>query len=346
MELDFETEPITEQEVIAILGNNFKRQGDELVWRCPACPGGDKSGDNLKFNRTKGIIKCFACDYGSDITGIIARRRYAAAHGEDLTANSYVAPPPPIVPPAPPVEVEKEKAIPEDELDAFYWNSHIALMKRKDILRQMFERHTILPKTAAECMIGYSEEKDMLVFPSKAIGKDPTEALLQTTGNGAEYREYKGSEKIVRRVSGYEPKICTIYATAFTMHAIICEGYKDAYNLVQLLKMTNPEQLSYTAIFTVQNGTNSINTNGCLQKSNWKRFDVVELLMDNDKAGDKAIETARSFFPEMVDARDKYIKGYNDVQQRFKEEFASRVDIEKALSASWLAEYENEQPIL
>lgn len=342
MELDFDTNPITEEEVISILGNNYKRQGDELVWRCPACPGGDKSGDNLKFNKSKGIIKCFACEYGAEITGIIARRRIAAYRGEEQTVYQQPVREQTIMPPTPPLK--KEKAIPESELETYYWNCHIALMKRKDILRQMFEKHTIMPKTAVECCIGYDEDKDMLVFPSKAIGTDPTEALLGATPNGAEYREYKG-DKTIWRITGYEPKICTVYATDFATHAIICEGYKDAYNLMQLLKMTDPERLSYTVIFTVQNGTNSINANNCLQKINWRKFKEVGLLMDNDNAGTEAIEVARSYFPEMKDYRDLYIKGYNDVQKRFEKEFAPRVDIEKALNAPWIAEYEKEQPI-
>lgn len=342
MELDFETEPIQLEEIVSILGQPLRLNGDNYEWRCPACPGGDRSGDNLKFSKSKGIIKCFACDYGTTVTGIIARRRIAARNGEEQPVYEQPARNE-IVPPAPPIE--KEKAIPENELDTYYWNCHIALMKRKDILRQMYEKHTILPKTATECWIGYDEEKDMLVFPSRAIGKDPTEALYQTTPNGAEYREYKG-EKTIRRISGYDSKICTAYATGFTMHAIICEGYKDAYNLVQILKMTDPERLGYTAIFTVQNGTNSINTNNCLQKSDWKRFDEVGLIMDNDTAGTKAIETAQDKFPFMKDLRDVYIKGYNDIQERFAKEFAPQVDIEKALSAAWLADYEKEQPIL
>lgn len=343
MELDFETDPITEDEVIAILGNNYKRQGDELVWRCPACPGGDKSGDNLKFNRSKGIIKCFACNYGSEITGIIARRRIAANNGEEQPAYQQPVREQTIMPPAPPIE--KEKAIPESELDTYYWNCHIALMKRKDILRQMFEKHTILPKTAVECGIGYDEDKDMLVFPSRAIGKDPTEVMTYlTTPNGAEYREYKG-EKTIRRISGYDSKICMVHATPFSMFSIICEGYKDAYNLFQLLTMIDPERLSYTSIFTVQNGTNSINTGNCLQKINWNRCDEVGLLMDNDDAGTKAIEVAQDKFPSMKDYRPMFLKGYNDVQERFAKEFAVNVDIEKALSAAWLADYEKEQPI-
>ena len=343
MELDFDTNPITEDEVISILGNNYRRQGDELVWRCPACPGGDKSGDNLKFNRTKGIIKCFACDYGTTVTGIIARRRFAAYRGEEQPDYQLPQREQQAVPPAP--LIEKEKAIPENQLDIYYWNCHIALMKRKDILRQMFEKHTILPRTAAECIIGYDEEKDMLVFPSKKVGKAPTAAMVGSTPNGAEYREYKG-EKKVRRISGYEPKICTIYATALTKQAIICEGYKDAYNLIQLLKMTDPETLEHTAIFTVQNGTNSINADNCLQKSDWRKFDEVGLLMDNDNAGSKAIEVARDIFPIMQDVRDIYINGYNDVQKRFETEFAPKINIEKALNAPWLADYEQEQPIL
>ena len=124
-------------------------------------------------------------------------------------------------------------------------------------------------------------------------------------------------KKVIRRISGYEPTICTVHCGGFVMHGIICEGYKDAYSLMQILKITNPELFNCTAIFTVQNGTNSINTNNCLQKVNWHRFETVGLLMDNDKAGDKATELAMELFPIMKDLRPLYIDGFNDIQERF-----------------------------
>src|SRR5574343_1341414 len=74
--LDFDEFPITEEEVVAILGPNYKVQGQEIVWRCPACPGGDKHGDNLKYNRQKQVLKCFACGFEKEICEIIARRRF------------------------------------------------------------------------------------------------------------------------------------------------------------------------------------------------------------------------------------------------------------------------------
>ena len=83
IDIDFETDPITEEEVISILGTNYKRQGREMVWKCPACPNGDKAGDNLKFNLDKHIIKCFACDFGQEVTAIIARRRFEKAQGNE-----------------------------------------------------------------------------------------------------------------------------------------------------------------------------------------------------------------------------------------------------------------------
>lgn len=352
MDIDFELDPITEEEVISILGTDYKTQGDELVWACPSCrmSGGDKAADNLKFNRSKHVLKCFACEFGMEITSIIARRRFEAQRGEDGEGsrstqtpyiNNYQ-----IQTKAPVQENKpKEKEIPQDQLDVYYWNCMVALMKRKDILRKMFEKHTILPKTALDCGIGYDENKDMLVFPSKAIGKDPTSTMnYDLTPNGAEYREYQG-DKTIRRISGYDSKICCVYSSGFAMHGIICEGYKDAYNLIQLLKMIEPEKLSYTAIFTVQNGTNSINSDLCLQKVNWRRFEEIGVLMDDDKAGNEATELALDLFNNMTDLRRTYLNGYNDIQARFKAEFADKIDIEKALQASWLNDFQNEDKI-
>ena len=341
MEIDFETDPITEQEVISLLGKNYKVQGDELVWACPACRGmgGDRAADNLKFNRSKHILKCFACDYGQEITSIIARRRFEAqqGNGEDFSAQTspIYTPPPPSMPRQ---EKPKEKEIPQDKLDEYYWDCGVMLFRHKDILRKMFEKHSIMPKTALECNIGYDEKKDMLVFPSRAIGKDPTQSMFPyCEANGAEYREYTGEKKI-RRISGYDSRICLVTGNSFAMRGIICEGYKDAYNLYQLMKITQPEIISHTAIFTVQNGTNSINTDCCLQKVNWRRFESIGLCMDNDKAGDEATELALGLFDCMEDLRPQLIAGYNDIQKRFEKEFAPQVDIEKALQASWIDE--------
>lgn len=344
IDIDLEENPITEEEVVSILGTNYKKQGNELVWACPACrgSGNDKAGDNLKFNLDKHIIKCFACDFGQEITGIIVRRRYEKANGIqsdndyhfERKAPANDAPPPP-----------KVKEIAQKDLQTYYWSCHVALMQRRDILRKMFEKHTILPKTAEECMIGYDPIKDMLVFPSVAIGINPTDTSIENcTNNGAEYREYEGDKK-VRRISGYDSKICKVWANIgnFIMAGIICEGYKDAYNLYQLFKMTDPEKLSYTAIFTVQNGTNSVNTDNCLQKINWKLYETMGVCFDNDHAGDEATEIATNLFSCIKDLRPTLLKGYNDIQKRFEMEFADQVDIDKAVNAEWIKDYDKEE---
>lgn len=332
--LDFDEYPIQEEEVVAILGTDYKVQGNELVWRCPACPNGDKSGDNLKFNRVEHILHCFACDFATDICEIISRRRYEKINGANSSASYAFERKEQLEP----IEkIEKKKAIKPENLDDYYHDCHLKLISNKQLLRALYERHTIMPKTVEMCMIGYDNKKDNLVFPSRAVGKDPTD-ILQIENNGAEYREYKG-EKRFTRIAGYEPKICVIYSSAFVMRGIICEGYKDGYNLVQLLKLTAPELLSHTAIFTVQNGSNSINADNCLQKVNWNRFETIGVLMDNDEAGDKATNIALELFPRMRDLREEYLLGENDVQTVFKKQFGSQIDIEKALEAKWLNKY-------
>lgn len=342
MNIDFNTHPIELQEIISILGEPLRKNGDNYEWRCPACIGGDTHGNNLKFSESKHILKCFACDFGAEVTSIIARRRYEAQKG---SGEATQLPPTFNYQPKEVEEKPKEKEIAEDKLENYYWNCMIDLMKRKDVMRAMFEKHTILPKTAIDCNIGYDPNKDMLVFPSRAIGTDPTKShISDLIPNGAEYREYTGDKK-VRRISSYEPKICCVYGGDFTMEAIICEGYKDAYNLLQILKITDLERLGYTAIFTVQNGTGSINTNQCLQKSNWNRFDNVYLLMDNDSAGDKAIQTAKELFPNMIDYRKEFLGCYGDIQEKFKKEFSNLIDIDKALSSSWIEEWQQEKYI-
>ena len=124
------------------------------------------------------------------------------------------------------------------------------------------------------------------------------------------------------------------------MRGIICEGYKDAYSLLQLMRVLEPELISHTSIFTVQNGANSINTNGCLQKINWRMFEAVSLIMDNDEAGDKATKVAVELFPIMDDLRKRYISGYNDIEERFRKEYKEQIDIDRAIAADWLKEYE------
>lgn len=337
--LDFDEFPITEEEVVAILGTNYKVQGQELCFRCPACPGGDKHGDNLKYNRQKHVLKCFACGFEKEICEIIARRRfekqgnsgYQQPAQESYTFERREAP-------EQTEQALKTKEIAQEYLAEYYLACNYRLMRDKNLLRKIYEKHTIMPATACSCFIGYDDKKDMLVFPSRAVGKDPTDNL-SIVDNGAEYREYEG-EKVIRRISGYDAKICAVSSKAFVMHGIICEGYKDAYNLIQIMKMTNPELLNCTAIFTVQNGTNSINVDNCLQKVNWHRFETIGVLFDDDTAGDKATEIAQELFPIMKDLRKEYINGYNDIQERFAKEFGVNVDIDRALSAGWLKEYE------
>lgn len=332
--LDFDEYPIQEEEVIAILGNNYKVQGNELVFKCPACPGGDTNGDNLKFNRVEHILKCFACDFAEDVCEIISRRRYEKSNGKDEGKNYTFERKEQLEPVLKP---ERKKEIEFENLEEYYYDCFLKLISNKQLLRALYEKHTIMPKTVADCMIGYDDTKDRLVFPSRAVGKDPTD-IFQTKNNGAEYREYRGGKNFTR-IAGYDAKICVIHSSAFVMRGIICEGYKDGYNLVQLMKLTAPELLSHTAIFTVQNGSNSINTDSCLQKVNWNRFETIGVLMDNDEAGDKATDIALELFPRMKDLRGEYLFGENDVQTVFKKQFGSQIDIEKALEAKWLNEY-------
>lgn len=336
--LDFDEYPITEEEVISILGNDYKIQGQELVFQCRACAGGDTHKDNLKFNRQKNVLKCHAgCGFEKEICEIIARRRFEKRGGQQQppqeSYNFERREAPEQVEQAP-----KTKEIAQDDLAEYYVNCNYRLMRDKNLLKKIYEKHTILPSTACSCLIGYDEKKDMLVFPSRAAGKDPTDNLA-IIDNGAEYREYEG-EKVIRRISGYDAKICAVSSKAFVMHGIICEGYKDAYNLIQIMKIVNPELLNCCAIFTVQNGTNSINVDNCLQKVNWHRFETIGVLFDNDTAGDKATEIAQDLFPVMKDLRKEYINGYNDIQERFAKEFGVNVNIDKALSVEWLKEYE------
>lgn len=334
---DFDEYPITEEEVIAILGN-YRVRGQELEFQCRGCSGGDTHKDNLKFNRQKHILKCHAgCKFEKEVCEIIARRRYEARTGNQVSQSQpHEFQRREAVEQAP--QEEKKKEIAQENLSEYYLKCNYALMSNKNLLKKMYLKHSILPKTACECFIGYDEAKDMLVFPSRAVGKDPTNNQLNAD-NGAEYREYEG-DKVIRRISGYEPAICAVHHGAFTMRAIICEGYKDAYNLLQLLRMVDTETMSHTAIFTVQNGTNSINTNNCLQKVNWHRFETIGILMDNDVAGDKATEVARELFPCMIDLRKELLNEYNDVQDRFAAEYGHVIDIDKALAAEWLEEYE------
>lgn len=330
MSQDFDEKPITEEEVIAILGNNYKIKGQELVWKCPACPGGDKHGDNMKFNRVKHVLKCFACDFAEEIVGIIARRRLGykmPAHYEFTQKESQ----------EPTMQAERRKEIAPEALSDYYLDCHYSLMKNKDLLRKLYNKHSVLPSTVCSCFIGYDSNKNMFVFPSTAIGKDPTDKML-ITDNGAEYREIEG-EKTIKRIVGYDAAICSVMHGDFIMRGIICEGYKDAYNLIQIMKITEPHILSHTAIFTVQNGTKSINANNCLQKVNWHRLESIGIIMDNDKAGDDATDIATELFPCIKDMRKGYINGYNDIEERFVKEFGVDVNIEKALSAKWLDEY-------
>ena len=128
-DIDFELNPITEQEVINILGSNYKAQGQELVWKCPACPGGDKHGDNLKFNRQKQVLKCFACDFAEEITGIIARRRFEAQNGEQGQDDYTFTRREPDEATEQPV---KEKEIKQEDLSEYYFNCNNALMANKN----------------------------------------------------------------------------------------------------------------------------------------------------------------------------------------------------------------------
>lgn len=290
---------VTLEQLINILGKPTKKIGHQYYFRCPSCSqnGGDTSGDNLLFNERKGLLKCFACDDGA---------RHVLHLLKQKTNNIAAIPTP----------HRRETPIwwQANNTNLWqYWGE--AYQEMTEDVRYWLNSSGINDETIDEWMIGFDSNPSIVkigpcvCFPMISINHDSK--LV-----GFELRQV-GKEKIIRHTYDSPKCLCLINDNLMATKLIICEGFKDAYSFMQLLKVKKQKE-DFT-ILTPSHGVNSI-IDG-LADVDFTRYKKCFLLLDNDKAGSEVTEAIIQKYPFFKDTRH-LLRGYKDVNELWKEQYA------------------------
>lgn len=281
------------EELIDILGNPTRSTGHQYYFRCPSCSsiGGDNSGDNLLFNERKGVLKCFACDNGAkEVLNLINKKRIEKGY---IYKNTEVK------------EVKENPKWWELNLENLIQYQYETSQEMKSyVFSWLEERHGITKEVVEECGIGFDNKPSIVnlgpsvCFPMYSLNHDSK--LV-----GFELREMS-LEKKIRHTPDSPSCICGIYGRMNADYLIICEGFKDAYNLYSMLKGKD------FLICTPAHGCKDILKN--LEGLNLSKFKKCYLLLDNDKAGDKATVEILEKYPFFVDKRS-LLKGCKDISE-------------------------------
>ena len=254
---------ITLEQLVGVLGQPTKRVGHQYYFRCPACAqvGGDNSGDNLLFNDHKQLLKCFACEDGA--------RQVLQMINQNVPRNVHIHKQP-----------THNKALWWQINNENLWQYWIeSYNEMTDDARQWLNNCGITNDTITEWMIGFDCSPSIV-----KIGPCVCFPMISINHNnqlvGFELREI-GKQKIIRHTYDSPKCLCTIWGNKQASKLVICEGFKDAYSFLQIIKAKNKQD--DFAILTPSHGVNAIID--CLDGVNFTQYKRCFLLLDNDNAG-------------------------------------------------------------
>lgn len=285
---------ISLEELKSVLGEPTSAKGHQYFFRCPSCTasGGDRHGDNLLYNSKKNVLKCFACDEGAvQVLQMINQYR--------LQNNVRVV-----------REIEEPAVETKQWWESNQDNLLLYLEQTTDELKPyvkewLLEKHCITSRVIEECGIGYDSSPSMLRMGTSVTF--PMWSVKHNTLVGFELRQVC-AEKIIKHTPQAPSCLCCVHRWPWAKRLIICEGFKDAYNLLEMVWSQKDE----INIYTPANGVGDIFHN--IQTLQLGDFDKFYLLLDNDSAGDKATQKIIDKYPFFVDMRG-ILGGCKDVSE-------------------------------
>lgn len=285
---------ISLEELKSILGEPTSVRGHQYFFRCPSCAasGGDRHGDNLLYNERKRVLKCFACDDGAaQVLQMI--NQYRKEHNIQIDRRDD----------APIVESKQWWQVNQDNL-LLYLEQTVDELKPY-VQQWLLKKHGITSRVMEECGIGYDGSPSMVRMGSSITF--PMWSVKHSTLVGFELRQV-GDEKVIKHTPQAPSCLCCVHRWPWAKRLIICEGFKDAYNLLEMMWDRKDE----VNIYTPANGVGDIFHN--IQTLPLGDFDKFYLLLDNDNAGDKATQKIIEKYPFFVDMRG-ILKGCKDVSE-------------------------------
>lgn len=287
-----------------------RKQGKEWVFQCPFCM--DSHKDNLKFNEQKGILYCFANDeHSKKILSDIAKEK------NKYKKNDYN-----VMQQIPQWKIDQQQYIKymsscNDMLlgkwslvfkDLFETDVMVHIGKEKQMLDYLYEQRGIKLETVKNTGLGFDFEANKWVLPI-------FDCNFLNTIVGFEYRAKDFSKKKIWREIDTPKCLSLVYGGSLDDNTLyICEGFFDAYVLIQWLLETNQKNF---AVATPSNGVNCIHT--AMKQIKFNFYKKIKLMLDNDEAGDKATEEVLKDYPFVIDAR-KFLKDSNckDITEYYK----------------------------
>lgn len=302
---------ISVEELRAVLGYETKSKYGTYYFRCPECAkyGKDTHGDNLVFNSSNGRLRCFGCGEGQKTAlTMINEYRQKTGYWNDENFKKRQEQ-------KQKVEEYKQKPlwfeINREELLIYQIEAEQELLEAEPIVEWLYEKHSISRQTIIDCGIGLDADKNAVCFPIYSIFH---EQMLV----GFEYRQF-GEQKKIWRTKDAPSCLATVYGRQNAKNLIICEGYKDAYCLKQMLEINKCIDDYY--ILTPANGCADIINH--LSKIDFNKYKTCYLLLDNDEAGDKATSEILEQYSFFIDKR-KMLKNYNDIEKYYRSKYYGR----------------------
>lgn len=275
---------ITAEQLIAVCGSPTRVSGSQYYFRCPVCNagGGDKHGDNLLFNESKGLLKCYACG---------GERRVL-----QMINDKFVIP-------ETPVRIRSKLKVKWYEVNKENIATYYCMSTMEPKPYELISKHYKWSKEQLDKSdyVGYDEDPSQL-FPSLT---EPS--LIFPVINyesdivGIEARAIQ--QKKIRHTKDL-PNCLSYIKTGFDK-LVICEGFKDAFTFSLLYPNIERD------IATPSNGVGTLMQ--ALQSININNYSEIILLLDNDKAGSEmTVRVLREYGNKFKDGR-KMLRGKKDV---------------------------------
>lgn len=263
------------EQVIKVAGNYTFRNGDNYNFQCPICAseGHDRHRDNLIYNANRKIVKCFANESHSLEVLSMINRTCPKPKENNVISKSNI----------PVWEVRKEQYLEYMRL------SQDILLHDKSLLDYVYNKRGITSDILDLCGVGFDDTENCFTIPIFSLKYDCITDF--------ELRKY-GDKKEIRRIGGGCSTIAGIYGCKKAKTLIICEGFIDGITLVQWL--IDKGQKDFT-VYSCSNGVSSLL--GVMNEINFKNFDEIKLILDNDEAGNKTTKDIIEKYPFIKDSR-------------------------------------------
>lgn len=282
---------LTLNDIQEYTGQQGRKIGQEYVFMCPICQ--DRKGkDNLHYNPTKNILWCFANEqHNKDILSEIMKKKNESKKMEKRNEMpSYI------------INREKylfyqilcnnallgkldkgwiEELKNQDMFEKGEYGFYLDLIKtnKPRLAREYLEKETGINADTIELTgLGLDFFGNKWVFP-----------IFDMSSNlvGFEFRYKVLSKKSMWRQEGTPRCMAIVYGCGENLY--ICEGYKDCYLMIQILKHHN--MLDNSTIVTSSNGV--AGTLNVMSNIQFSKYDNIYLCLDNDKIKEKIIKNGK-----------------------------------------------------